>query len=170
MSRKLILDLANMNDFDFFYNIKKQSENIYWTGFNSPPNVDGLFKWFYSIIEKQTKSENRKIYIIKLLCDDLVEKCGYMYLDYINNNQCNASIAVSNKFMNFGIGTKAINEFCIIARKMGFKEVIAEIREDNFKSQKIFSNNGFINIKESKKKKLENQLQKINMFKYKFIL
>ena len=152
--KNVTLNLANKDDFDFFYRMQKESENMYWSGFALPPKIDDLLIWFCSIIEKQSILENRKIYIIKINYDSQLKKCGYMYLDYVNSNECVVSIAISDKLTNCGIGTKAIDAFCLIASQMGFKKVKAEIREDNSRSQKVFSKNSFVYANEHRKAKL----------------
>ena len=34
---------AAEQDFDFFYSMKCDGDNIYWTGYSSPPSRDDLF-------------------------------------------------------------------------------------------------------------------------------
>lgn len=42
----LKIELATIDDFDFFYEIKSEENNIFWTGHKEKPNKDNLLIFF----------------------------------------------------------------------------------------------------------------------------
>ena len=56
--------LAAPEDFEFFYQLKCEPSNIFWTGFDTPPERTSFQKWYERIIQNQGEKTNRKIYII----------------------------------------------------------------------------------------------------------
>lgn len=56
--------LAAPEDFEFFYQIKCEPSNIFWTGFDKPPEKEHLRAWFADMISRQADRSSRKIYMI----------------------------------------------------------------------------------------------------------
>ena len=56
--------LAEMQDFEAFYQIKCEPSNIFWAGFNAPPMKERLLEWFKDKISRQANHLSRKIYMI----------------------------------------------------------------------------------------------------------
>ena len=42
--------LAAPEDFEFFYQLKCEPSNIFWTGFDTPPERTSFQKWYERII------------------------------------------------------------------------------------------------------------------------
>ena len=49
----VVVNLAKEKDFDFFYNIKNNEFNMYWTGYSTKPEYDKLKEFFTEKIENQ---------------------------------------------------------------------------------------------------------------------
>ena len=144
----LVIYLAKKEDFDFFYDIKNNEFNMHWTGYSKKPEYNQLKEFFAEKIENQNIESNRKIYI---MADKLSgDKYGYMYLDPIDSDSAEVSIAVSYEYTKRGIGKKAVNSLIEIARDRGYKMLIAYIREDNVGSKRLFESVGFKRTEEHK--------------------
>lgn len=163
--KQISLRKAKIDDFDFFYSIKSEKSNIYWTGHDKKPDAFSLKIWF----EGQINSEKRLIYIIYL--NDV--KVGYSYLDiitdsiieteglekilespktlidnsYINKKDkviIEISIGISEVYQNQGLGNFAIETLLkLIKNEYKFFKIICWILENNVTSQKIFKKNSF---------------------------
>lgn len=68
--------LAELNDFDFFYDLKCEDSNVFWTGHGEKPKRDNLLCFFTKAVENADESEARKIYIVE---DDGM-KVGHLYI------------------------------------------------------------------------------------------
>ena len=163
MSKNIVLKLATIDDFDLFYAIKKEESNMYWSGHVKEPVYEDLKIFYISVIEHRYTLD-RDIYIIYR---NEFEKCGYIYLDRIDNITGLISIGVAEKYSNIGIGTKAIEQICNIATiKYGLHVLTSEIREDNVASQHTFENNKFQRTAKYRNVYIENIKKHIKMFEY----
>lgn len=129
--------LAASEDFEFFYQLKCEPSNIFWTGFDKPPEKEHLRKWFTDMISRQADKLSRKIYMI--LDDDTIspQTVGYMYLDPVTADICETSIAVSEQFWGRHYAQIAWSLVEKDAKQMGFRQIVAFIREDNAASIKM---------------------------------
>lgn len=130
--------LAAPEDFEFFYQLKCEPSNIFWTGFDKPPEKEHLRAWFADMISRQADRSSRKIYMI--LDHDSVphpQMVGYVYLDPVAADSCETSIAVSEQFWGRHYAQTAWSLVEKGAKQMGFRQIIAFIREDNIASIKM---------------------------------
>ena len=126
--------LATIDDFEFFYDMKCEETNIFWTGHDSKPERENLSSFFKKAIEDFTKQDARKIYIIE---DDGV-KIGHLYL--IPDGECfELASAISQKYQGKGYGKKAISLGLDEGKRIGYKKMVSSIREDNIASMKAYS-------------------------------
>lgn len=130
----LKIELATMDDFDFFYEIKSEENNIFWTGHKEKPDKDNLLIFFEKIIKNCKKKEKRKIYIIK----KEEEKIGYLYITP-NKNTFGLATAILSKYQKNGFGKKAIQLGLNEGKSLGYKKMIDSIREDNIASMKAYT-------------------------------
>lgn len=121
------INLATKDDFNFFYEIKKNKDNMYWSGYSKEPSKEKLKDFFYNILNNQDDINKRKIYIIKFK----ESKCGYLYFDPIDVKNAVISVAILDVFSGNGIGKLAVKNLIDIAFHNGVIKIIAEIREDN---------------------------------------
>ena len=137
---------ATLSDFDFFYGIKSEYNNIYWTGHKMKPDYGKLKKWYTDIL-----SNNKRItYIISYLG----EKIGYLYLDIINKNLVEVAIAISEKYQRKGLASQSLKKFLKIIRDYNNPEIVAWIFDRNIASKKVFTKNYFSPTDETKIKTL----------------
>lgn len=129
------LRLANKEDFGFFYELKSEEYNIFWTGGNDKPQKDRLKEFFNNAIDKAKEPDARKIYIIE---NDEGEKVGHQYI-IPNGEEYDLATAICERFAGRGYGKTAIMLGLDEGRKMGYKRMVGSIREDNIASMKAYS-------------------------------
>lgn len=156
------INLATEDDFNFFYKIKKNKDNMYWSGYSKEPNKERLKDFFYNTIHSQNDTNKRKIYIVKFKDS----KCGYLYFDPIDVKNVMISVAILDVFSGKGIGKLAVKNLIDIAFQNGIKKIIAEIREDNIRSKKLFTSIEFAETKEFRLMKIENMNKEIKMIRF----
>lgn len=127
---------AELQDFDFFYKIKSEDDNIFWCGHDAKPDRNNL-KVFWSKYVPYNVS--REIYIIR----EMDSSVGYIYIDFIDSDEIEVSIGVSSEYSGRGIGTKALKLITTNLQE-DYKSIFAYIREDNIRSEKIFTKANFI--------------------------
>jgi len=94
---------AIFSDYDDFYAIKSDRNNIEWGGFEKAPDYESLKKWY----ESQLDSPTRTIYLVFFN-----EKCvAFFYIDKINDYTYEAaSSGVLGEYTSMGIGTFTLRE------------------------------------------------------------
>lgn len=151
---------ANDSDFNFFYSIKSEINDIRWTGHQNKPDYNQLLTWF---IENLRNSKIRKIYIITK--ED--RPVGYIYVDKIHSGLFGLSIGVSESASGQHIGRQAIREIVSLVSKSnknaGFE---AWIREDNIASIKAFTHAGFKPTDAYQFRRIESLGRDIKMIRY----
>lgn len=140
---------ANKSDFQDFYNLRCDEENILWTGHKKSPCKNILGQWFYN----QLKRQDRIIFLVRTVEND--EVAGYLYLDIVgkNRNVIDIGYGVYSKYKGNGIGTIII-KFIIEYTKENLKsvcEICAWIATNNFASIKCVSRNDYIKTNDVKK-------------------
>ena len=171
---------ANISDFDFYYSVKCEKNDISWGGFESQPDYNMLFERFKDILNKVPgveneeinstennlpllKGGNRDIYIIEYQDN----KCGYIYVDKVEKNRFELSIGVSEKYSGKHVAREAIKKIVSSIREKNKLSVFqAWIREDSISSQKAFINANFKPTKDYKLVFLNSINAEIKMFKY----
>lgn len=95
--------LAAPKDFEFFYQLKCEPSNIFWTGFDTPPERTSFQKWYERIIQNQGEKTNRKIYIIM----DNDTPVGHIYIEPSGSDVFDIPMAISEKYWGHGYGKAA---------------------------------------------------------------
>lgn len=132
----LTFKIATKNDYDDFYKIKCDPENVKWSGFNSEPDYNRLKIWY----NNQLESTVRTIY----LCYLEEQICGFFYLDKISNEEFEAaSSGVLKKFAGKGVGTCLVKKRIEIAKEQNARMLSSWIADDNSRSWKRFEKLGF---------------------------
>lgn len=54
---------AEKSDFDFFYKIKSEETNIFWTGWDKKPEYVSLLNWYNKVIDESILPDKKKIFI-----------------------------------------------------------------------------------------------------------
>jgi RimJ/RimL family protein N-acetyltransferase len=137
--------LAQEEDFEFFYEIKCEDDDVYWSGIPTKPDKGYLREFWNRIISNQSnhnETPRREAYIIENYENGLKINCGYLYADHLDNGSISFGLGVAKEYTGKKIGRNAITSFCNQTNNDNF---IAIIREDNIASQKMFANAGFVN-------------------------
>ncbi len=135
---------AAREDFDFFFSVKSEEDNLYWCGYRNKPVKGNLQMFWNRYVPNNGEGENysedrvREIYIVQ----EESHAVGYLYIDYLPDEEAELSIGISITQSGKGYGTKAVKEAVAFLNAAGLS-AIAYIREDNDKSRKLFSGAGF---------------------------
>jgi len=120
--------LARKEDFEGFLKIKSDPQNVKWSGFNSPPNKEKLFKWYISNLN----NINRQIFLV---WKDDVEIVGFFHLDKISDTIYEAaSSGILTEFTNKGLGTMTLLRREKIAYNNGAELIQTWVSENNIAS------------------------------------
>lgn len=117
--------IARIEDFEGFYKIKCDHQNIKWSGFNTAPNYKNLREWYMLNL----KNPLRKIFLV---WRDEIEIVGFFYLDIISDTICEAaSSGVLTCYTKRGIGTMTIQWREALALKLGANTIQTWVSENN---------------------------------------
>lgn len=138
---EIYLQKCTLNDFESFYFLKCDEENVYWTGHKNKPQKQNLEEWFI----QQLQRKDRILFLARNKLDD--EVLGYLYLDIVGEkkNIIETGHGVHSKFKGKGLGTKII-KFALEYTKENLNfinEVDGWIIEDNIGSIKNVLKNGY---------------------------
>ena len=93
--------LATLTDFEDFYRIKCDKENIAWGGFTKAPEKDSFYNWYV----QQLASNHRWIYRVY----EGNDCCAFFYIDKIGDETYEAtSSGVLSNYTGRDIGTYAL--------------------------------------------------------------
>lgn len=81
---QLTFTLADQSDFPFYYAIKAESSNIYWSGFHAVPDKTNLLVHFMAMLS----NEYRFIYVLK----ESNVQVGFLSID---SNSLNSTFEIS---------------------------------------------------------------------------
>lgn len=132
--------LASIEDFEFYYEMKCEDYNIYWTGHHKAPDKENLLQFFSQVIQRAEEKQERKIYIIS---NENKDDIGYLYI-IPSERKFDLPIAIKRSFSGRGYAKKAIQLGLSMGEKLGFEMMEGSIREDNIASQKAFKSCGVI--------------------------
>lgn len=155
---------ATLEDYDFYYNLKCEKTNIYWSGFLTRPDYDGFKDWYENNVIKN------KISFYFITHNNL--KVGAIYYRIIDENHCNyLGLAVTEKVEGRGIGTLAVSKFLEHIRRTypKCKIIDVNIRIDNFASQKVHEKLGFRKTGETEDVYLESEGKNIAMEYWRYV-
>lgn len=134
---ELTFKLATFEDYDDFYYIKCDPENVIWSGFPSVPDYDRMKEWF----QQQLEGKKRTIYLSQW--NGRVS--GFFYLDNIalrgtDTTAQEISYGVLSEFTGKGIGTAIVQKAIQICNT---SQIVAWVSEKNRASERCFEKNGF---------------------------
>ena len=156
---------ATQADIDFYYNLKCEKSNIYWSGLLTRPDYDDFKDWY------EINVINNKISFYFITHNNL--KVGAIYYRIIDENHCNyLGLAVTEKVEGRGIATFAVSKFLEHIRMTNPKCKIIDfyIRIDNFASQKVHEKLGFKKTGKTEAVYLESEGKKITMEYWRYVL
>lgn len=124
---------AHALDYDAFYSIKADKNNILWGGFSSAPDIDNFLVWYKKQIDKTSK---RSLYVFEVNH----KVVGFSSIDYTGDDP-EISYGVLSTETGNGFGTEIIRQTCTMANS---SRITAYISERNIGSIRCFEKNGFI--------------------------
>lgn len=127
----------NKIDFEDFYRIKADPDNIKWSGFLSAPEKNTFRNWF----SEQIKKDDREIYLVYL--ENEPHAVAFFYIDYFENKKFYTASGVLGSFTRRGIGTWMMQESDRIAFKKGYNTHLVIVSEFNIGSAKRFEKLGY---------------------------
>ena len=131
--KELTYKIATIEDYDDFYTIKCDPENIKWSGFATAPDYECMKEWF----RQQLEGDKRTIY----LCYWKGEVCGFFYLDKLSDDSSEETgYGVLTKFAGRGIGTAIVRFAKELCKSIN---LCAWVSEKNRASERCFEKNGF---------------------------
>lgn len=99
------LRLATLDDFDFFYELKCEDSNIFWTGHGEKPKRENLYSFFENAVEQAEKPDARKIFIV----ENGGTPVGHLYvIPDLQNNSFELAPAILERYCGHGYARKAI--------------------------------------------------------------
>ena len=129
---------ATENDYESFFRIRSEKQNLFWTGYEKAPDYDTFFQWFKNRLEES----DRDIYMA-------INRDGQI-IGYLNFDQYEEWIAIGyailSEYQGQGYATKIVKQATQLAKSKN-KNLIAWISEKNIASQKVVQKNGFKPIK-----------------------
>jgi RimJ/RimL family protein N-acetyltransferase len=129
------LRLARADDFDFFYAIKCEEKNMYWTGHLRKPDRESLRTWFSSALERSDRET--------LIFEFDGAAVGYAYVDH-HPEDYETSLAVSEQHEGRGFGSQIVAETVAhIRRTHQPKPIIAWVIERNVGSVRVHERAGY---------------------------
>ncbi len=128
----MIFRRATIADFDGYYNLKADFENIKWSGYTSEPDKERLFDWFKNALI----SSSRTIYV----AEDNNQVCGYLYCDLLEEQNYEIGYGVHSSHTGKGIATYMISSVLTNIHRGG---VSAWISIKNIGSRRAVEKCGF---------------------------
>lgn len=159
----ITLRLAEPSDFEFFFALKSEPSNIFWTGHSSPPDRAGLRTFFDNILAKHHDDTARKCYII----ENNRVSVGCVYLDPSQDQlgEFDFAVAISEKYQGRGYAKEAIAFGLDFCKKMGMTKLVGKIREDNTASLRAYTACGIIVMDEYELVLIPGLNQEVKMFR-----
>jgi RimJ/RimL family protein N-acetyltransferase len=134
--------LACQADFESYYILKADEENIRWTGHSGAPERIKIYDWYIKNISRKDR-----IFFLFML-QESNECVGYLYMDYVHVNMTilEVSLGVNSRHAGKGYGTEII-KFAVEKAKnelTNIKFLEAWIADENLGSVKAFLRNEYI--------------------------
>ena len=160
MKKKIEIIEANLDFFDFFYDIKSEEDNIYWSGHEEKPKYNALKKWY----QEQLENKNRIIFKIH----SEAKSVGYLYFDLDHEKSLiEFSYAISNQYSDLGFGTASVREAITFSYKNFLNyRIIAFVAEENIGSHRIMQKNSFLKTNKHYLQFLKRPKKEVKMLEY----
>lgn len=130
----MIIRRATEADYDGYYQIKSDNQNIIWGGFDKAPD----YEMFKAVFLNRINSSDRREYVC------IVDHTIVGYLAAVeNDNTVEISYGVITQASGKGIATALINNVII---QYPNKRIVAWVSEHNVGSEKCLMKNGFVKL------------------------
>ncbi|NPA38136.1 MAG: GNAT family N-acetyltransferase [Chlorobi bacterium] len=126
---------AVIENFDDYYEIRSEKKNLFWTGYDAPPDYERFFEWY----KKRLADNKRDLYLV--YCDNVCS--GSLNIDYYEDHAM-IGYSVKEAFEGQGLGTYIVKcAIDIIKKREELKYIGAWINEKNKGSIKVITKNNF---------------------------
>lgn len=131
--------------FDDYYRIRCNKTDIYWMGHKSAPDYQTLKESYISRLNNCRFSQvgDKRVYLIGLINDKQEEKIVGQLLLSICDDGLEVGLSLEDNVQGMGIGTESIRLAIKEAKKYSYRIIYANVRDDNFASQKMVLKNNF---------------------------
>lgn len=134
---------ATLDNFDDYFELRCDENNIFWTGHEKAPDYGKLKDWYIQNIQRSDR-------LFFLFYEDEIQKriIGYLYTDFVNEkcDTIEVGYGVHLRLNGKGYGTKIISfikDFAI--EKMPSVSIIKGwVASSNSGSVRVFIKNGFL--------------------------
>ncbi|MGY3958354.1 GNAT family N-acetyltransferase [Aeromonas popoffii] len=157
-NKNFTLQLTKSSDFEAFLNLKSETENIYWSGFNSVPDRNILWSHFIESIYSKTR------YFFLLFEGE--QAIGYLYIDYIMLTRAiEIAYGISKTKSGSGLAKTMIN-LGLSYIELEYDTIIAWIAISNIASIKSVESLGFKRTGEEEYRTFLQEVEQIKFCKY----
>ncbi|MFA5528470.1 MAG: GNAT family protein [Peptostreptococcales bacterium] len=168
----LILNNAELEDFDYIFKLKSAQNNTYWSGYKSPPSRNILESWFVEkILKRKAQLGGLFIAYLKTINSGNSIRVGLVNIYSRESNQlaCEFGYEVDSRFVGNRIGSRMIPLIIDKAFELGYEDVYCWVREDNIISKKIVLKNNFQQTGILNRKYIENLNKIIHMIEFRLL-
>ena len=130
--------------YDQYFAIRSDRTDIYWNGYDSPPDYDSFREIYLSRLSSArfTEPEDRRLYLIRLKTDAEPKTVGFAQL-IKHSDSVEIGYTVVEEYQRRGIATEALRLAIELAKEHS-ENICVKIRDDNIASQGVAKKNGFI--------------------------
>ena len=152
------------DDFEEYYRIRCSPADIYWNGYQSPPDREVFKRLFLERLGDAPfeKPEDRRLFLIK---NERNVYVGFIQL-ILREDGIDIGYTVVESYQHRGYATNALKEGIQIAREFNDR-IYVQIRDDNVASQGVALKCGFIRTDEYEEKNYP-EVGNVKLRKYRY--
>lgn len=128
---------ANIEDSQFLFDLRNDPSAHKWFKNPNPVAEEEHQVWLLSVLKEDS---SKHLFII----ENENQRAGQLRIDKLNEKQAEIHISLAKEHRGKGLGTLALKEGILLAKELGFKELEAEVHQDNLASQGLFQKLGFV--------------------------
>ncbi|MFT6245441.1 MAG: RimJ/RimL family protein N-acetyltransferase [Salibacteraceae bacterium] len=144
----LLVREVSQNDYGQYHKIRSENKNLYWTGYDKPPDYNSFKDWF----EKRIVDPDKHLYLVY----ENNNCVGSLNIDYYESYAA-IGYSIIEIFEGKGLATKMVEKAILLIKndakgRITISKVIAWINENNVGSSRVANKNGMYKSKEQKLK------------------
>lgn len=140
----IILRPATIEDYETFYAIKADANNVKWSGFDKAPHKENFRVWY---LNQLANDSDRKLYLLQV--DSKI--VGYSSVSYVIPDEPEISYGVLTEESGKGFGTEIIKRTTSLLNGGG---ISAWVSVNNKASMRCFEKAGFKRVDETEERTL----------------
>ncbi|MDI7218269.1 GNAT family N-acetyltransferase [Leptospira santarosai] len=137
---------ATLDNFDDYFELRCDENNIFWTGHEKAPNYEKLKSWYIQNIQRSDR-----LFFLFYVQKRII---GYLYADFVNEKQDSIEIGygVHLRLNGKGYGTKIISfiKDLVIKSMPSIDLIKGWVATNNAGSVRVFIKNGFLKTNQTK--------------------